>query len=116
MRDVARKHNLYKFGRFGSEVTAAKWDSVSRKWRVSVRVLAGKEAEFCERYDMETNFLVSGIGQLNKPYFPDLPGLTGFQGKTMHSARWDWSYDLSGKRVGIIGNGMAQSTVLIPNP
>jgi hypothetical protein len=23
----------------------------------------------------------------------------------MHSARWDWSYDLRGKKIGIIGNG-----------
>lgn len=111
MRDVAIKHNLYKYARFGSEVTAAKWDAVSQQWRVSVRVLSDKEAEFCEQYDIGTNFVVSGIGQLNKPHFPDIPGLNSFPGKTMHSARWDWSYDLTGKRVGIIGNGIANSII-----
>ena len=43
---------------------------------------------------------------LNYPKYPDIEGLDEFKGKMMHSARWDWSYDLKGKKVGIIGNGM----------
>jgi cation diffusion facilitator CzcD-associated flavoprotein CzcO len=49
--------------------------------------------------------LISAVGQLNLPREPDIPGLKEFQGKMMHSARWDWSYNLKGKRIAIIGNG-----------
>lgn len=102
---MATKYNLYQYVRFSSEVKAAKWDAATQKWRVSVHVLAGKEAESCENYMIETNFLVSGVGQLNQPYWPDIPGRLNFKGKVMHSARWDWSYDMRDKRVAIIGNG-----------
>ncbi|PNP78979.1 hypothetical protein FNYG_07844 [Fusarium nygamai] len=105
IQDVAQKYGLYKFVRFSSEVTAAEWDSKSHEWNVSINVLAGKEAEFCPKYTIKANFLIAGVGQLNEPFWPQVPGQESFQGKVMHSARWDWSYDLAGKRVGIIGNG-----------
>jgi cation diffusion facilitator CzcD-associated flavoprotein CzcO len=49
--------------------------------------------------------LVAGAGPLFEPKTPDLPGLERFQGHTFHSARWDHSYDLKGKRVATIGTG-----------
>jgi len=53
--------------------------------------------------------LISAVGQLNVPHEPEIPGLHEFEGKMMHSARWDWSYDLKGKRIAVIGNGMYQT-------
>lgn len=41
-----------------------------------------------------------------------MEGLQDFKGKIMHSARWDWSYSLEDKNVGIIGNGMSIFTSL----
>ncbi|KAF5708311.1 monooxygenase [Fusarium globosum] len=105
IQDVAQKYGLYKFVRFSSEVTAAEWDSESHEWNMGIEVLAGKEAEFCPRYTIEARFLIAGVGQLNEPFWPKITGHESFQGKVMHSARWDWSYDFTGKRVGIIGNG-----------
>ncbi|KAG4283432.1 hypothetical protein FPRO06_07811 [Fusarium proliferatum] len=105
IQDVAQKYGLYKFVRFSSEVTAAEWDSESHEWNVSIQVLGGKEAEFCARYTIKTTFLIAGVGQLNEPFWPKITGQESFQGKIMHSARWDWSFDFTGKRVGIIGNG-----------
>lgn len=105
IKGVASKYDLYRFVRFSSEVTEAKWDQSLKEWKVSIRVLAGKEAEACETYAIKTSFLVAGLGQLNEPYRPTITGEASFKGKIMHSARWDWSYDLRGKLVGIIGNG-----------
>lgn len=65
-----------------------------------------KDSEFANSYLIYSDFLISAVGQLNLPREPDIPGLKDFQGKMMHSARWDWSYDLSGKRIAIIGNGI----------
>jgi cation diffusion facilitator CzcD-associated flavoprotein CzcO len=37
--------------------------------------------------------------------YPDIPGIDTFKGKLMHSAKWDSSYDLTGKTVAVIGGG-----------
>lgn len=52
---------------------------------------------------MQSEFLVSAVGQLSIPSYPSIKGLQSFNGNTMHSARWDWSYDLRDKNIGIIG-------------
>lgn len=70
-----------------------------------MKVDGQKDSEFASSYTLDADFLVSAVGQLNLPREPNIPGLNEFQGKMMHSARWDWSYDFSQKRVAIIGNG-----------
>lgn len=37
--------------------------------------------------------------------WPAVPGLSDFEGKLLHSAAWDDTYDLENKRVGVIGAG-----------
>jgi hypothetical protein len=77
------------------------------KWETTVNVSGGKDAEFGNRYTIQSDFLISGVGQLNLPRGIDVPGQEDYNGKIMHSARWDWSYHLDGKRVAIIGTGMS---------
>ncbi len=103
---MARKYNLYKYIRFNTSVEAATWDDSKNRWKVDVTVTGGKDAEFNPAYSIECDFLVSAVGQLNQPRYPDIEGLKNFKGKIMHSARWDWSHSLEGRSVGIIGNGM----------
>lgn len=102
---VAEKYGLYKHIRFNSTVEEARWDDIESKWKTSVVVSGQKDSEFSSSYVLNSDFLVSAVGQLNLPRTPDIPGLKDFQGKIMHSARWDWTYDLTGKRIAIIGNG-----------
>jgi cation diffusion facilitator CzcD-associated flavoprotein CzcO len=106
LRKVAQKYGLYKYIRFNTSVEEARWDDETRRWNVDVRVTGGKDAEFNEAYSIDCDFLVSAVGQLNQPRYPEIEGLENFEGKVMHSARWDWSYDIQGKSVGVIGNGM----------
>ena len=79
------------------------------KWETRVKVAGGKDAEFGATYTITSDFLVSAVGQLNLPKFPNIPGIETFEGKMMHSARWDWSYHMGGKRVAIIGTGMSSA-------
>ena len=44
---------------------------------------------------------------------PDIEGLDSFEGKTIHSARWDWDHDLAGETVGVIGSA-ASAVQLVP--
>ncbi|KAF9892639.1 hypothetical protein FE257_001041 [Aspergillus nanangensis] len=110
---VAEKYGLFKHIRFNSAVQEARWDDTNRRWNVKVGVSGAKDSQYLETYDLETEFLISAVGQLNAPSWPSISGLDDFSGKLMHSARWDWSYDFSGKRVAIIGNG-ASAVQIIP--
>jgi cation diffusion facilitator CzcD-associated flavoprotein CzcO len=49
--------------------------------------------------------MVVATGALADPVVPHLPGLDRFGGAVFHSARWDHSVELTGKRVAVIGTG-----------
>lgn len=109
---VAGKYGLWRYVRFGSSVEEVKWNEGESKWKVGVRVLGGKDAEFGEEYEISADYVVSAVGQLNVPRMPEIEGLEGFKGKIMHSARWDWSYELKDKKVAIIGNGATAAQII----
>jgi cation diffusion facilitator CzcD-associated flavoprotein CzcO len=109
---VAEKWGLYKHIRFNTSVEEASWDDEEGKWKVDVAVSGAKTAEYGANYTINADFLVSGVGQLNAPQYPSIEGLDSFKGKLMHSARWDWSYSLQGKRIGIIGNGATAAQII----
>jgi cation diffusion facilitator CzcD-associated flavoprotein CzcO len=110
--EVAEKWGLYSHIRFNSSVSEAHWDDESSKWGIVVDVGGGKEEEYGPRYILKADFLIAGVGQLNQPHYPDLLGLEEYSGKIMHSARWDWSYSMKEKRVGIIGNGATAAQII----
>jgi cation diffusion facilitator CzcD-associated flavoprotein CzcO len=109
---VAHKYQLYRYIRFNTSVDSAKWDDAEKKWKTKVTVQGSKDAEFGSSYTLTSDFLVSAVGQLNQPRLPNIDGLDKFKGKLMHSARWDWSYDLRGKKVAIIGNGATAAQII----
>ncbi|KAK3066667.1 hypothetical protein LTR53_016898, partial [Teratosphaeriaceae sp. CCFEE 6253] len=110
---VATEYGLYKHIRFNTNVEEARWDDGLKKWRTTVTTPQGsKEAEFNPEYEIKSDFLVSAVGQLNQPAYPKLEGLDDFEGKKMHSARWDWSYELEGKKIALIGNGCTAVQIL----
>ena len=84
---------------FGTEVLAAAYDDERCRWTVRVRRPDGTEES------MEAEAVVTAVGQLNRPSLPDIDGVGSFAGPTFHSARWDHSVDLAGKRVAVIGTG-----------
>jgi len=99
LRGFADRYGLRPLIRFGTEVVAAAWDEQRALWSVTVRTPPGATEV------IETEVLVSGVGQLNRPTIPPIPGREDFAGRQFHSARWDHAYDLVGKRVAVIGTG-----------
>jgi len=91
----ARKHGVLEHVRFEAAVEGAEFDESSGFWRVDLE----------NGETVEARFLVAATGQLSLPAEPEFPGLDGFSGKVFHSARWDHDYELSGKRVAVIGSG-----------
>ena len=45
-------------------------------------------------------FVIGATGVFSQPKLPDIPGVETFAGPTVHTARWDHSVQLQGKRVG----------------
>ena len=58
-------------------------------------------------------FVVSGVGGLHIPLIPEFDGLDEFTGAAFHSAQWDHTVDLTGKRVAVIGTG-ASAIQIVP--
>jgi len=52
-----------------------------------------------------SRFAVLGTGGLSIPAYPEIKGLDAFAGPKFHSAEWDHSISLEGKRIAVIGTG-----------
>jgi 4-hydroxyacetophenone monooxygenase len=89
------------------EVEEARWDEERGVWSLHIRNADGIGSV------EEVNVIVSAVGQLNRPSFPDIEGIDAFAGESFHSARWDHDVDFEGKSVGVIGSG-ASAVQFIP--
>ncbi|HEY6888310.1 MAG TPA: NAD(P)/FAD-dependent oxidoreductase [Solirubrobacter sp.] len=80
--------------RLNTDVRGASWHEEAKRWRLDT-----------SNGPVTAKVLISGTGPLFEPKLPDVTGLETFRGPVMHSARWDHSVDLRGKRVASIGTG-----------
>lgn len=103
LRGVADKHDLRGRTRFGATLREAVWDEADARWCVHTE----DGRRFLGRV------LISGMGPLHIPAYPDISGRESFAGPAFHSARWDHAVDLAGKLVAVIGTG-ASAIQFIP--
>ena len=96
---VMHKHDVEPHVRWRSEVTALRWDDTRARWDVTVKGPDGSETVLAARA------VISAVGHLSRPHIPDIPGRETFAGPAFHSARWDHSVDLAGRRVALVGAG-----------
>jgi cation diffusion facilitator CzcD-associated flavoprotein CzcO len=101
--DYADRFSIRPHVRLNSEVRSRTWDEEHHLWRLDV---GGEE--------VTARFVISAIGPFVDPKPAEIPGVDDFEGKVIHSARWDHDYDLAGKRVGIVGTG-ASAVQIIPS-
>lgn len=109
LRDNADKYGLYERIRFGVTVREARFDDATHRW--TVRFDDGDDQDVVA--ELDADFLVPAVGQLSTPVLADLPGHDGFTGAAFHSAQWDASVDVTGKKVAVIGTG-ASSIQIVP--
>lgn len=102
LEDVVDRFALRRHLRLDTEVIEARWDTTHSLWRL--RTSCG---------DLTADVVISAAGPLADPSLPDVPGLDGFLGEVFHSARWNHDYDLTGKRVAVIGTG-ASAIQIVP--
>ena len=101
--DVADKYDVRRHMRFSTTVEGARWDEDAKTWHVA---LADGET-------LTARFLITATGFLSQPHTPDIPGITEFDGRIIHTTDWDDDYDFTGRRIGVIGTG-ATAVQLIP--
>jgi cation diffusion facilitator CzcD-associated flavoprotein CzcO len=92
LRRVVEEHGIAPHIRLNTEVLGARWNG--HRWEIETST-----------GPVTAKVLVSAAGPLVEPKLPDFPGLETFQGPAFHSARWDHSVSLKGKRVAAIGTG-----------
>ncbi|HEV7850932.1 MAG TPA: NAD(P)/FAD-dependent oxidoreductase [Mycobacterium sp.] len=102
LKGVADKYGLKRHIRFGQHVDRAHWDDSEFRWHVFTK--SGEE--------YVAQFLISGAGALHIPSLPDVAGLGDFHGPVFHTAQWDHTVDLTGKRVAVIGTGASAIQVV----
>jgi len=102
LRRVAEEHDVIPRIRFGCKVESAAWDDDAKQW-----VLETSDGT------VTGDVLIAAHGFLSEPAVPHFDGVETFAGQVMHSAEWDPSYDVTGKRVAIIGTG-ASAVQIVP--
>jgi cation diffusion facilitator CzcD-associated flavoprotein CzcO len=90
---VTDKYGLRPHIRFGTQIVRAGFEN--GRWHL--RTGTGEH--------VVADFLVCATGILHHPRHPDIPGLERFAGTAFHSARWDHSVEVAGRRVALIGTG-----------
>lgn len=94
VRRVFEKYGLMPKLRLGRELTKLTWDEATSRWT----------AIFGDGGEISARFVINGSGGLHKPAWPEIEGMADFQGLSMHTAEWDESAELSGKRICVIGS------------
>lgn len=102
LKRVAEQHRVIERVRFGCKVESARWDDEAKNWQLET-----------SDGPMTADVLLAAHGFLSEPSIPHFDGIETFTGQVMHSAQWDPSYDVSGKRVGVIGTG-ASAVQIVP--
>ena len=101
--EITDRYQLRQNIHLGDEATSAVWDEANKTW--TVKTASGKT--------ITGDALVGALGQLNRPNWPAIDGRDSFQGDILHSAAWNHSVPLDGKKVGIIGSA-ASAVQIIP--
>ena len=99
---VADKYNVRRCMRFNTVVEGARWDEDDQVWEVT---LTSGET-------LSTRFLIAATGFLSQPAMPDIPGIDTFNGRIVHTARWDDSHSFTGERTAVIGTGSTAVQVI----
>ena len=107
MERTVDKFDLRKHMHFEIECLGARWDDKQSRWHVKFRDLRTKL-----EYVRTATIFVSAVGGISFPRDVKFPGMETFQGEVFHTARWNHSYNYSGKRMAVIGNGCSAAQVV----
>lgn len=101
LKSIERENDfIRKYIKLQHRIEHVEWDNEAGVWRLKVR-----NVETNKVINDSAEFFVNAGGVLNNWKWPDIPGLHDFEGKLMHSAHYEEGYNLTGKKVAVIGAG-----------
>ncbi len=103
LKTVVETYQLKPSIRYNTEIIRTEFSESTGFWTLTDR--AGTS--------LTARVVIGAIGPLNRPSIPPLTGLNTFAGRTFHSSNWDHTYDLTDKRVAVIGTG-ASAIQIVP--
>lgn len=99
LKSCVDKFELHDHIRLNTEVLGGEYKEDEGNWVLTLKNADGSIEE------MSVQSLISAVGQLNRPNYPDVEDMDAFEGQAWHTSRWNKEIDLKGKRVGVIGTG-----------
>lgn len=102
LEEVSDKFNITPLIEFENELQQAAWDDIRHLW-----VMDTSKGQYLAKT------VIFATGPITESQIPKIPGLDTFKGEMFHSATWDHSVDLTGKRVAVVGTG-ASAIQFIP--
>ncbi|HET9918602.1 MAG TPA: NAD(P)/FAD-dependent oxidoreductase [Ktedonobacteraceae bacterium] len=103
LRRCAKRFGILPHIQWNSELQQAGWNESDQCWHITT-----------SQGQLTADILILGNGPLSEPSLPSIPGIEGFEGVLFHSAQWRHDYDLTGKRVAVIGTG-ASAVQFVPH-
>lgn len=98
-----RKYDLRRRVVLNAEVQTAVYNDATGRWALTTTT--GRR--------VDARHVVAGCGGLSQPGMPNIPGMEDYQGERFHSAQWNHDYDLTGKKVAVVGTG-ASAIQIVP--
>jgi cation diffusion facilitator CzcD-associated flavoprotein CzcO len=106
LESVADDFDLRRHLMLGTRVRTVCWNADTWSWDCQLE-RGGRDIA------LSVDVVVCAAGLFGSLKLPDIAGLSDFGGTVMHTAQWDHSADLAGKRVAVIGTG-ASGVQVIP--
>lgn len=106
MVEVADKYDMRRHIQFNTRVESLVYDEATGAWTVTVRRADGSSEAIV------ANAVINGHGPVNRFKWPDIPGLSDFNGPVVHTAAWPADLDLTGKRVAVIGTAASAAQLV----
>jgi cation diffusion facilitator CzcD-associated flavoprotein CzcO len=94
LEEVSENFNIKQLIQFNTSLEDARWDESRHLW-----VLETNQGQYLAKT------VICATGPITEPQTPKLDGLETFTGEMFHSAKWNHDYDLTGKRIAVIGTG-----------
>ena len=102
LEGVVDRYDLRQHIALETAMAGARFDESTGTWTVQTDQGATYRARF----------LVTGLGLLSAINTPELPGMETFRGRVVHTGAWPQDLDITGKRIGVIGNGSTGNQVI----
>lgn len=107
---TAKKYGVYEHAKFNHEAIGAEWNEDESVWDIKLKRTDGSGEIVFDKAD----YVLLATGRFNHWKLPNYPGISNYKGLLRHAANWDTTFDPTGKKVAVIGNG-ASGIQVVPS-